>query len=495
MKLAVSPTLQEVVAHDGPERHAILRAFVSADMLTPISTFARLVGDDGDAFMLESAESGRSFGRWSFIGIDVAERLVMRDGVATRHVGDEVHSERFEDPLHPIRARLARWTAWSPDKLPPFVGGAVGYLGFDCVRYFEPVGLPAGEGLGLPEAVMLFCDAVCAFDHLHHRVELLVHIPLDGDREAAYRRGQARIHAAIERLDAPSDIRLRLGAGEHDEPDARSNRSADDMRAAVRTAREAIGDGEVFQVVVSQRLSMNAAVDPLTAYRVLRTINPSPYMFLLRLPEFALVGASPEVLVHVLDRELLLRPIAGTRRRGRNEAEDLALEADLLSDEKELAEHRMLVDLGRNDAGRVGDVGSVRVERPLRIERYSHVMHIVSDVRARLRTDLDVFDALRAGFPAGTVSGAPKVRACELLAKLEPDRRGPYAGAIGWFGVDGNMDTAIAIRTLVIEPDAVHVQAGAGVVWDSSPQAEHQECLHKARGPLSAVAAAAGGRR
>jgi len=259
------------------------------------------------------------------------------------------------------------------------------------------------------------------------------------------------------------------------------------MQDAVRQGREAIEAGEVFQVVLSQRLTVEARLAPLELYRALRALNPSPYMFLYRFRDFSLVGASPEVLVRVEDGEILLRPIAGTRPRGRTEEEERALEAELLADEKELAEHRMLLDLGRNDVGRVAALGSVRVEDPMHIERYAHVMHIVSDVRAQVAEGFDCLDVLRACFPAGTVSGAPKVRACELIAELEPQRRGLYAGAVGYVGANGNLDMCIAIRTLVVEPDCVHIQAGAGVVWDSVPETEHRECLHKARSGLRAV--------
>ena len=491
---ATTPTIAEVQTYDGLAAFAVLKQSVQADTLTPIVAYQRLVDDGSEAFLLESAESGRTFGRWSFIGLSVREKLVMRDHRCTRTTGDGRSEVRtFEDPLEVVAERLAAHTVWSPVRLPPFHGGAVGYVGFDCVRYFEPVPLALGAGLGLPEAVLLLADGVAAFDHLHHRIELMMHVPLSGDRQAAWLAGERRLSEWARRLTSPTRPEVTVDHGELGP--AQANRSPDDMRGAVARAREAIEQGEVFQVVVSERLSVACTVDPLAAYRSLRALNPSPYMFLLRLGDFALVGASPEVLVRVRDGELLLRPIAGTRPRGSTELEDVALGSELLADEKECAEHRMLVDLGRNDAGRVAKIGSVAVVESMRIERYSHVMHMVSDVTATLADGCTMFDAFRSGFPAGTVSGAPKIRACELLASLEPDRRGPYAGAVGWFGCNGNMDTAIAIRTLVIEPEAVHVQAGAGVVWDSVPQSEHLECLHKARGPLVAVQSAARGRR
>jgi anthranilate synthase component 1 len=365
----------------------------------------------------------------------------------------------------------------------------VGYLGFDCVRYFEDVPLAEKDAMGHPEAIFVFAREVYIYDHVTRRLSLVIQVPLHGDRAAHHANAVSRLEAAVAALAAPApQLRpLPVGTDEGALPAFVSNRSQRDMEEAVERARQAIAAGEVFQVVLSQRFTVHDAVDPLTLYRALRALNPSPYMFLFRLRDFALVGASPEVLVRVEDDDIFLRPIAGTRPRGRDDAEDQALEAELLADEKELAEHRMLVDLGRNDVGRVAAIGTVRLDDPLHIERYAHVMHIVSDVHGRLAEGKDCFDVLRACFPAGTVSGAPKVRACELIAQLEPDRRGVYAGAVGYFGDNGNMDLCIAIRSLVAEADRVSTQAGAGVVWDSVPAREHEECLHKARSGLRAI--------
>ena len=495
MTVSCRPTLDEVLAYRGDAGFAVLQASMHADVDTPITAFAKLAEGEQTAFLLESAESGGRFGRWSFMGAQVRERLELRDGVARSFIGDSVEEQPFADPLDPIAARLAAWKPWQSADLPPFSGGAVGYVGFDCIRYFEPVPLPEGAGLGLPEAALLFCDEVHAFDHLRHRIVSMVHVPLHGDRAASWALGRQRLARAQALLRGPSTLRRspwpEVTAGPDLSALTRINRDPENMRAAVRQAKSAIGAGEVFQVVASQRLTADVSVDPLVLYRALRALNPSPYMFLLRLPAFSVVGASPEVLVRCVAGQLLVRPIAGTRRRGKDEAEDIALEEELKADAKEVAEHRMLLDLGRNDVGRVAQVGTVQVRDPMHIERYSHVMHMVSDVHGQLAEGHDMFDALRACFPAGTVSGAPKVRACELLAELEPDRRGPYAGAIGYFGASGDMDTAIAIRTLVVEPDAVHVQAGAGIVWDSEPEKERVECLHKAQAPLAAVRLAA----
>ncbi len=498
-----TPSEPEFLAHAGPERFAALSTVLLADSDTPISLFRRLAGEMSDAVLLESVEGGELMGRYSFIIAGAEERFRFTDGrgVIEELDGDAAASERvveFDDPLDVLRERLADWSVWSPAHLPRFNGGAVGYLGFDCMRYFEDVPLPREPGLGLPDGQFLLARELYIYDHVSRRLILVTHVRLDGDRSAAYARGVRRLEQATARLHrgmltpdrpwplGPAEIADAAEAGPDDAP-CTANRTREDFEAAVQAARDAIARGEVFQVVLSQRLTVETTVDPLELYRALRALNPSPYMFLLRFSEFAVVGASPEVLVRVEDGEVLLRPIAGTRRRGATPEEEAALEADLLADEKELAEHRMLVDLGRNDVGRIAEIGSVRVEDPLHIERYSHVVHMVSDVRGRVTPEHDCFDVLRACFPAGTVSGAPKIRACELIAELEPDRRGIYAGAVGYFDASGNMDMCIAIRTLVVQPDAVHTQAGAGIVWDSDPASEFEECLHKARSGLAAI--------
>ncbi len=498
----VTPSRDRVLAHQGPEKFVALSVALLADTETPISAFRRLAAGRRDSFLLESVEGGELMGRYSFLGCGVRERFSFRDGVGTVATGGTETSFALTDPLDVIKKRLAGWTVWSPGNLPRFHGGAVGYLGFDCVRYFENVPLPKGDGVDVPEGVLLYTDELAIYDHLRHQLVLVVHAPLGGNRAYEYERGVERLAAMVGRLattslppEAPWDMGVVEAAATDEGPVAVSNRTQEDMEAAVRRAQEAIVDGEVFQVVASQRFTVEAEVDPLTLYRALRALNPSPYMFFFDFGDFAVVGASPEVLVRLEDGELLLRPIAGTRPRGATQAEDLAYEEDLLQDEKELAEHRMLVDLGRNDLGRVASIGSVKVENPLHIERYSHVMHIVSDARATLAEGRDAFDVFRACFPAGTVSGAPKVRACELLAELEPDRRGLYAGAVGYFDVSGNMDTCIAIRTLVVERDKVHIQAGAGIVYDSVPVNEHEECRNKARAGLRAIQLAAARRR
>lgn len=482
----VTPTRAVVLAQAGPFTHVALSTALIVDGETPVSLFRRLNG----IFLLESVEGGELMGRYSFIGLRAAGSLQFDDGQIELRRGAEVQRFAARDPLDVLRAELGRYRVWVPEGLPRFTGGAVGYLGFDCVACFEDLPLPARRADALPMACWQIAEELLVYDHVAHRLICIAHVPLTGDRDAAYTAGVARLRAMVEAVmqPAPPARPWMPPVASVGDLDIREHRADQPFVAAVQRAQAAIVAGEVFQVVPSQRFSVEAAVDPVELYRSLRALNPSPYMFLLRFADFAVVGASPEVLVRVEDGEVLVRPIAGTRRRGADAAEDRALAAELLADPKELAEHRMLVDLGRNDVGRVAEYGSVRVEDPLHIEQYAHVMHIVSDVRGTLRSDADAFDAFRACFPAGTVSGAPKIRACALLAELEAHRRGVYAGAVGYFDFAGNMDTCIAIRSLVVEADRVHAQAGAGIVYDSDPAKEDAECAHKARSPLTAVA-------
>lgn len=496
--MRVAPERSEFVsmgaqrAPDGSRAtHAPVVVSLHADCETPISIFQRMASASGPsgqrgsehAFLLESVEGGETMGRYSFLAVDVERTLDVRDGEARVRgaEGEDVFAVR--DPLDALSRVMGDISVAPHPALPRFVGGAVGYVGFDAMCAFEPVPLAGGRGLGWPTAMFLLARDVVVYDHRDHRVLLVTLAPLAGDRGAAWEAARARLSRLLERYMAPSVPEPPWWLDEV--PDASlsvtPNRTDEDFCAAVTRAKQAIAEGELFQVVLSRRETIEADVDPLLLYRALRATSPSPYMFLLRLGERSLVGASPEVLVRLDEGTLLVRPIAGTRPRGETAEEDAALEADLLADEKELAEHRMLLDLGRNDVGRVAKVGSVRVKAPLHIERYSHVMHIVSDVEAELAEGKGAYDVFRACFPAGTVSGAPKVRACQWLSELEPDRRGPYAGAVGYFDHAGNIDTAIAIRTMMVEPGAVHVQAGAGIVFDSVPESELEECQNKAR--------------
>jgi anthranilate synthase component I len=465
---------------------------ILADLETPVSAYLKVVGHARQGFLLESVEGGERVARYSFIGADPLCTLRLHDGILRRIEADGATAERpFADPLVALDEELGRFrTVASPD-LPRFSGGAVGYLGYEATRYFERLPTPERDALGLPDGVFLLADALLVFDHVRRRVKAVAHVLPDltgGDVAAAYARAEAKIDELLARLRAP------LGptpiANRHPEYfDAAPvhNTTRAEYEAKVRRAKEYIAAGDIFQVVLSQRLDRPTAADPFTIYRALRAVNPSPYMYFLQFGDFQIVGASPELLVRLEDGVVTNHPIAGTYPRGADEAEDAALAERLLADEKERAEHIMLVDLGRNDVGRVAVPGTVRVPKLLTVERYSHVMHLVSNVEGDLRPDLRGVDALRACFPAGTVSGAPKIRAMEIIAELERDRRGPYSGAVGYVGFDGALDTAITLRTMVVKDGIVSMQAGGGIVADSDPGREYEECFHKLGGSLRAV--------
>ncbi|PWH15245.1 MAG: anthranilate synthase component I [Anaerolineae bacterium] len=462
---------------------------ISADLDTPASVYLKVRGN-GPSFLLESVQGGERVARYSFIGIEPRYEYRITGRQIERRSANMVEHIRIppeQDLLHYLQSQLAGFTPQRPDGLPRFIGGLVGYLGYETVRYFEPKLHPRLKHNALPEAVFLLADTILAFDHARHTLDLITYA-FDGD-----------IQAANSRLD-DIEARLRAPLPRPSEPYARqpasveflSNLTRAEYEQAVRVAKEHIAAGDIFQVVLSQRLSRSTESDPFDIYRALRRLNPSPYMYFfdfgdLQGKPFYIIGASPEIFVRLEGRKASLRPIAGTRPRGADRAADEALAAELLADPKERAEHIMLVDLGRNDLGRVCEYGTVRVPEFFTIERYSHVMHIVSHAEGILRPDLTAFDLVRATFPAGTVSGAPKVRAMEIIADLEPDARGPYAGAIGYFSFDGNMDTCIAIRTLVGHGQTISVQAGAGIVADSDPSREYEETLNKARAVLRAV--------
>jgi anthranilate synthase component I len=393
-----------------------------------------------------------------------------------------------------IQAELGQYRLFAPegishDELPRFHGGAVGYLAYESVARFERLPVPEKNALGLPLAVFCFTETVLVFDHLKHRVRIVTHLHLDvPDLEAEYLRGLAIIDDVQQRLLQP--VRLPEEPAPIHDADALqvvSNRTRSEFEGMVRRAIEYIHAGDIFQVVPSQRLSRHVNAAPFTVYRALRAINPSPYMFYLDLDDFHIIGASPELLVRVEDGEVTIHPIAGTRARGADKQSDLQLEEELRNDPKERAEHVMLVDLARNDVGRVSTPGSVQVSQFMEVERYSHVMHLVSNVTGQLRADVTPYDALRAGFPAGTVSGAPKIRAMEIISELEGEQRGVYAGAVGYFSHSGNLDTAIALRTMVIKNGRAYIQAGGGIVADSDPGEEYQESMNKARALLRAL--------
>ena len=432
-----------------------------ADLETPVSAFAKL-RRLGGAFLLESAEGGERMGRYSFIGVAPREVIVSRDG----------------DPLTRLRDAIAGYSRTGAAGLPRFSGGAVGYVGYEASRHFERLPLAARDPHGLPDAVFGIYDTVVAFDHLRHTMLVITHAA-DGDGAAADLR--------IAEIDALLDAPLVLPAPERVERTLRANMTPAGYEALVRRARELIIEGDCIQIVVSQRFDIRPAPEPLALYRALRHVNPSPYMFLLETPGATLVGASPEPFVRVAGGTVVMHPIAGTRPRGADPAADASYEAELRASEKERAEHVMLVDLARNDVGRVSKPGTVHVPELMRVDRFSHVMHLTSVVEGALRDDVDALDAFRACFPAGTVSGAPKIRAMERIAELETDRRGTYAGAVGYLGFDGSLDTCLAIRTALVAGGVCRIQAGAGIVADSDPRAEEAETRAKAGALLRAI--------
>ncbi len=453
-----------------------------ADLETPVSAYLKISSRfPTDHFLLESVEGGEKWARYSFIGFDPhlrfradADGVTVRKGTGTRTVPVE------GDPLDALEGILKEIRYRPAQGLPRLSGGAVGYIGYDYVRYIEKIG-GRGPLADFPDAMFLFPSRLVIFDNVRHSILIVAHgSVLPGEDPAdAYARALAGIEEVHGILRAPLES---SGVPECDDDAAPSfEMSREEFLDAVRTAKEHIRNGDVIQAVLSNRADVRTRRNPSEVYRVLRALNPSPYMYLLRMGDLSVVGSSPEILVRLEGDEIQLRPIAGTRPRGANPAEDRRLEAELLSDPKELAEHVMLVDLGRNDVGRVAAWGSVKTDELMVIERYSHVMHIVSNVVGRLREGLNAFDVLRAAFPAGTVSGAPKVRAMQIISDLEPFRRGIYAGAVGYFDLQGNMDFCIAIRTIVMSGGTAMIQAGAGIVADSDPEREWEEVLNKAR--------------
>jgi anthranilate synthase component I len=449
-----------------------------ADLETPVSAFAKL-RPLGGAFLLESVEGGERMGRYSFIGVLPRATLVFRDGLASILDDGGVRAIDYTDPLALLRRELARYRRTGGAELPRFSGGAVGYVSYEAARRFERLPAAPRDVLRLPEAAFSIYDTVVCFDHVRHSLLVIAH-DVEGERETAENR-IARVFAA---LDAPISLPAQTDRAVRT---VTANGTADEYRARVSKARELIREGDCIQIVVAQRFDVRPAPEPLALYRALRHVNPSPYMFLIDVAGAALVGASPEPFVRVESGRVVMYPIAGTRPRGRDETEDAAMEAELRASEKERAEHVMLVDLARNDIGRVSRPGTVRVRELMRVDRFSHVMHLTSVVDGELAAGLDALDAFRACFPAGTVSGAPKIRAMERIAELETDRRGPYAGAVGYLGFDGRMDTCIGIRTAVIADGVCRIQAGAGIVADSDPGAEELETRAKARALLRAI--------
>ena len=468
-----------------------------ADALTPLSAFARI--DAGDAGCLfESVVGGEKVGRYSFLTADPFLRLEARgDRVRVIAAGGGVEEFTSPDPLADLERRMAAYRPARLPELPPFTSGAIGYAAYDSVRYVERLPNPPADDLGLPDLSFAFYDRMVVFDNVTKAIDVVVLARIEDESAAglaaAYDAACRRIDATIDQLFAPSAWPPPADIGPRGEPaclrdgTAVSRFDRDGFLAAVDQAIEYIRAGDIFQVVLSRRLEIPFAAPAIELYRTLRVVNPSPFMFFLRTPACTLVGSSPEIMVRCVDGAVTVRPLAGTRRRGGTPEEDAALAADLLADPKERAEHVMLIDLGRNDVGRVAAIGSVVLSDVMTIERYSHVMHLTSNVTGRLASGLTAFDALRACLPAGTVSGAPKIRAMEIIDQLEPVRRGPYAGAVGYVDFGGSMDTCIALRTIVVAGGKAYVQSGAGIVADSVPEKEFEETVNRAKGLLVSI--------
>jgi anthranilate synthase component I len=466
------PSLEEVRALSGDYNLIALRQTFIDDTDTPVSAFLKLRGE-GPAFLLESADRGR-VGRYSFIG--VRPRTVLRWSP-----GDA------GDPYALVAAELGRFRPAPLPGLPPFSGGAVGMFAYDLVRTVERLGETNPDPLGIPDLALMLTDALVVFDHLKHTITILANVYADGDTEAAYTRAVQTLTELRARLAGPVPRSLRGSTAGRVMPSFRSNMTREQFEANVTRIVEYIHAGDAYQVVPSQRWSAPVPVEAFSIYRGLRAVNPSPYMYFLDFGDFEIAGASPEPLITVAGRSVSTRPIAGTRPRGATAEEDRALADELLSDPKERSEHVMLVDLGRNDLGRVCEYGSVKVDELMAVENYSHVMHIVSRVSGRLRPGVGALDALRSVLPAGTLSGAPKVRAMEIIDELEPVKRGGYGGAIGWASYTGDLDTCIHIRTVVIKDGVAHIQAGGGTVADAKPEFEFRESEAKARAVLEAI--------
>ncbi|MCE5229084.1 anthranilate synthase component I [bacterium] len=491
MPLTIRPDYSEFLKRCRQGNLIPVWAEILADMETPVSVFKKLAGAEY-AFLLESVEQGEALGRYSFIGYDPSVVIRCRGNEinVSYHGVDEAVVETTENPLHFLREFMQRYKPARDSELPPFIGGAVGYIAYDMVRQFERLPDSNPDDLKLPDAIFMIADTLAVFDHVRHRTILLANAHVLGDPRAAYDQAIHKIEVMAEKLRAR---RLEVedetaGQTEAAEPNGMtSNLTRAEFESGVERIKEYIHAGDAFQVVYSQRFSKPYNGDPFDIYRALRAINPSPYMFYLKMGDLRLAGSSPEILVRVSGDEVNVRPIAGSRPRGATPEEDVRLEKELLADPKECAEHIMLVDLGRNDVGRVSRPGTVRVDELMIVERYSHIMHIVSNVLGNLKAGCDSLDALEACFPAGTLSGAPKIRAMEIIDEVENLRRGPYGGSVGYLSFDGNLDACITIRTCVIRNQRVYVQAGAGIVADSVPATEFEETCNKAKALLKAV--------
>jgi anthranilate synthase component 1 len=490
------PSLEEIRDLREQGNLCPIYAEILADLETPVSAFLKIANDRPYSFLLESVTGGQNVGRYSFIGSDPYQTLRLHGGTAQAVQRGYKQTLHYTDPLLVLDSYLNAYRPVRLPGLPIFVGGAVGYLSYECARYFERLPVPERRAYDMPESWWMFVDTLLVFDHVKHKILVISHVHLDvADLEAEYRRATAKIEEMIARLQsrlpplpgyAPRNYEPHTPMRPDPAP-IDSNVTREHYEADVLTAKEYVMAGDIFQVQVSQRFSKPTSADSFTIYRALRTVNPSPYMFYIRTGEGDLIGASPEMLVQVQDGQVETRPIAGTRWRGKDAAEDEQLAHDLLADEKECAEHLMLVDLGRNDIGRISVPGTVSVPVFMTIEKYSHVQHIVSWVTGKLRPDMKPIDALRACFPAGTVTGAPKIRAMEVIAELEGEQRGIYAGGVGHIGFNGDLDICIALRTMVMKDGVAYAQAAAGVVADSTPEYEYNESRNKAAASLRAI--------
>jgi anthranilate synthase component 1 len=478
------PTLDEIraIAKEGKGNVIPVYREVTADLETPVSAYLKVARGDY-SFLLESAEGGERFGRYSFIGTEPYR--ILRTG------DNEAAGEKPGDPLIEVEAELSRWKPVHLEGLPRFLGGAVGYMAYEVARYYEKLPMPGADPQGFPESVFLFVDTLLVFDHLQHTIKVVSHARLDGDVDAAWKQAGWKIDEIVSRLSQPlAQLPYSSGLSSAAQASFVSNNTKEEFMAKVLRAKEYITRGDTYQIQVSQRFSRQTAVHPFEIYRALRTVNPSPYMYYFELGDMHIVGASPEMLIRVEDGVIETHPIAGTRRRGRDAADEIRMADELQGSEKERAEHLMLVDLARNDLGRVCEPGSVRVTSLMEIERYSHVMHMVSHVTGKLRPGVTTYDALRAYFPHGTVTGAPKIRTMEIIAELEGEQRGGYGGCVGYVDMSGNCDTALAIRTIWMKDGTAYVQAAGGVVYDSTPEEEYLESGNKARAMMRAIDAA-----
>ncbi len=462
-------------------------AEIFADMETPVSAFKKI--ESKYSFLLESVVGGERLARYSFLGSDPSVLFISKDNnIEIVRQGKNTAFTAKKDCLEALKELMAEYKPVRVPGLPLFSGGAVGYLSYDMVRYFEELPEKNEDDRSLPDAAFMITDTLLVFDHIKHTIKVVANVLVKGSPEKAYEKGVESIEKLVGKLKKPAKGSILSGRdGKKTHAAMVSNTSKNKYVEMVEKAKEYIKTGDIFQVVLSQRLSAVSSTDSFDIYRALRVINPSPYMFYLKYGDLRVAGASPEIMVKVENGIVTERPIAGTRPRGKDEAEDEKLTKELLKDPKELAEHVMLVDLARNDIGRVCDYSSIKVDEMLSVEKYAFVMHIVSNVTGRLKMDRDAYDVIRSCFPAGTVSGAPKIRAMEIIEELEPVQRGPYAGMIGYFGFNGNLDSCITLRTMVINKNRVYVQAGAGIVADSDPKTEYQETLNKAKALMSAV--------